>query len=159
MKLLLEHTYTDPAEALPAIRAALHEAWPDDASEASSEAVDAAVNPPRRTQHYIQLIIHEWVANLVRHAKFVEAPRITLRVLLNSASTQCEILDNSRGFDLEHVLSNMNSRAAPLPESGMGLRIIDACTDAVSYRSESSWRHRFTASVPYDLDPWMNVLY
>ena len=152
MKLLLDQTYTDPRRALPAMRAALRDAWPEASQDVQSM-------PPRRVGHYLQLIVHEWVANLVRHATFSDSPRICLRVLLHNEAAHCEIIDNSTGFDLAYVLSTIKANASPLPEAGMGLRIIDACTGDVSYRKESPLRHHFTASIPYDHEPWMNVLF
>jgi serine/threonine-protein kinase RsbW len=168
MNLIFDQTYTDLESALPAIRAALRAAWPSthssegnssDAASSLPEADASPEQPPRRTRHYVQLVVHEWVANLTRHATFADPPRISVRVLLNQDAAQCEITDNSRGFDLNSVLSTMGAHAAPFPESGMGLRIIDACTNDVSYRRASALHHRFTASVPYDHNPWMNVLF
>lgn len=155
MDLILDRTYTDLEGALPAIRTALHAAW----TNACPSDTDASEGPPRRTRHYMQLVVHEWVANLTRHATFTDPPRISVRVLLNQDAAQCEITDNSRGFDLESVLSTMGVHTTPFPESGMGLRIIDACTNGVSYHRASALHHRFTASIPYDHDPWMNVLF
>lgn len=155
MNLILDRTYTDLEGALPAIRSALRAAWPD----VSPSDSDSSAGGPRRTRHYVQLVVHEWIANLMRHATFADTPRISVRVLLHHNSAQCDITDNSYGFDFESVLSTMGAHAAPLPESGMGLRIIDACTDGVSYHRASALHHRFTASIPYDHDPWMNVLF
>lgn len=152
MELILDQTYSDPQHALTAIRTSLPNAWPE-------VSQDLPTVPPRRTRHYLQLIVHEWIANLMRHATFSDPPRICLRVSIDREAARCEIIDNSTGFDLEYVLSKMKTSASPLPEAGMGLRIIDACTDDASYRKESSLRHRFTASIPYDHDPWMNVLF
>ena len=165
MHLLLERTYTDIEGALPLIREAIGEVWADveEGTLAARRKESAARRPPHRTRHYVQLIVHEWIANLVRHATFSGPPQIRIRLLSDDVSVQCEITDNSRGFDLDEALSNMKSDAAPLPEAGMGLRIIDACTSNVSYRnsygSDSSSRYSFVASVPYDHDPWMNVLF
>lgn len=181
MNLILDQTYTDLDGALATLRTALGDAWPEgappfrdttwaDADPSVSDA-DGAANPPapgsdtpllyppRRTRHYVQLVMHEWLANLVRHAAFSEPPRVSVRVLLNQATAQCEVTDNSRGFDLSSVLADMQTDPAPFPESGMGLRIIDACTTTLSYRRVSGLHHCFTASVPYDHDPWMNVLF
>lgn len=152
MDLLLDQTYTDPESALSTIRTALQNAWPEAPNESASM-------PPRRTRHYLQLIVHEWIANLVRHATFEDPPRISLRVFVDSTCVQCEITDNSMGFDLGYILSKMKTNTSPFPEAGMGLRIIDACTDEVSYRSELPLLHRFAASIPYDHEPWMNVLF
>mgnify|MGYP006445616281 CR=1 FL=1 len=143
------------------MRAALRDAWPEAAwPEAAQDGqpMDGPSTPPRRVGHYVQLIVHEWVANLVRHATFSDSPCICLRVLLYGETARCVITDNSTGFDLASALSTIKANASPLPETGMGLRIIDACTAGVSYRKESPLHHRFTASVPYDHEPWMNVL-
>jgi len=157
MDLLLDQTYSDPQSALSMIRGALNNAWPDTANDTPDR--DETVVPPRRTRHYLQLIVHEWIANLVRHATFDEPPRISIRVLTNTESVQCEITDNSMGFDLGYILSQMKANASPFPEAGMGLRIIDACTNDVSYHRESSLHHCFSATIPYDHDPWINVLF
>jgi len=108
MDLILDQTYTNLEGALPEVRAALHAAWPG----ASLSGDNSPEGPPRRTRHYTQLVVHEGVANLTRHATFTDPPRISVRVLLRPDSAQCEITDNSRGFDLESVLSTMGARAA-----------------------------------------------
>jgi serine/threonine-protein kinase RsbW len=46
-----------------------------------------------------------------------------------------------------------------LPERGMGLRIINACTDSVSYTPTDSGRYRFEFSIPADHDPWLSMLF
>lgn len=148
----------DPPPEAPD-RAALEANRPADANAPAPKSDTPLLYPPRRTRHYVQLVMHEWLANLVRHAAFSEPPRVSVRVLLNQATARCEVTDNSRGFDLSAVLADMQTDTAPFPESGMGLRIIHACTTTLSYRRVSGLHHCFTASVPYDHDPWMNVLF
>jgi serine/threonine-protein kinase RsbW len=46
-----------------------------------------------------------------------------------------------------------------LPERGMGLRIIDACTDTLSYAPTDGGRHRLEFSIPADHDPWLSKLF
>ncbi|MES3629476.1 MAG: ATP-binding protein [Longimonas sp.] len=153
MSLLFQRTYTDPDGALDDVRAVLRQSWP------TSESDSGGHMPPSRTRHYLQLVLHEWLANLMRHATFSSVPRISVRVSLSETLARCEVADNSTGFDLEASLFEMQSNTLPLPESQMGLRIIDACATDVSYRSRPPAEYQFTASIPYDHDPWMNVLF
>lgn len=153
MTQLLERSYSDLDAALTDLRTSVQSAWTE---------VDASSSvrlPPPRTRHYLQLVIHEWVANLVRHATFSSSPQLIVRIEIRQETVCCEILDNSDGFDPEATLHTLQEKAHPLPEAHMGLRIIDACSSRMSYKPNEAEQQRFTVSIPYDHDPWMNVLF
>ncbi len=110
------------------------------------------------TLHMLRLAIHEWVANLVQHADFEDRePQILIDIVPNGRSVYCAIRDNSSGFDLDTNLRIRESMLESLPERGMGLLMIEACTEHLSYsRVDSGW-HRLEFSVSADQDPWLPI--
>lgn len=82
-----------------------------------------------------KLLVHEWVANLVQHADFGDrSPEIRIHVERDGCRNRYIIEDNSEGFDLEASMAHP-LEAVQLPERGMGLLILDACSDELVYRS------------------------
>jgi serine/threonine-protein kinase RsbW len=109
---------------------------------------------------YAQLVLHEWLANLAQHATFgADSPWVRIRIRISSRHVYCAVEDNSEGFDLEEALHAQTDRAQLMPERGMGLRIIQACTDDFSYQAAEDHRHRFEFSIPADHDPWLSTLF
>ena len=88
----------------------------------------------------LKLAVHEWMANLVQHARFgVREPLIVLTVNpLPSGETECIIEDNSEGFDLRSTLEVRQNALHALPERGMGLLMLQACSKSLNYASSSS---------------------
>jgi serine/threonine-protein kinase RsbW len=116
--------------------------------------------PDPQALRYAQLILHEWLANLLQHARFEErAPDVRIRVRTDGAGLTGWVTDNSTGFDLAERLRQQQSRSPSLPERGMGLRIIRACAADFSYRRGDNGRYRFTFSIPADHDPWLSTLF
>lgn len=143
--------YTDLDHALDEVPPILKQ-WSERHQEGST--------PDPETVRYTQLVLHEWIANLLQHADFQERTP-TIRIQLDSKDRRvlCVVTDNSEGFDLHRKLPSQDDAMEELPERGMGLRIINACTDGLSYQSTKSGRYRFEFSIPADHDPWVSMLF
>lgn len=148
---LLAREYTDLNRALDEVRRVI-EAWLEDQDDASAPRPD--------TVRYTQLVLHEWIANLLQHADFHDrTPTVQIRLDTQNRHVTCVVIDNSEGFDLAGQLPVEERAMDNLPERGMGLRIIDACTDSLSYTAAGSGLHRFEFSIPADHDPWLSTLF
>lgn len=109
---------------------------------------------------YVQVVLHEWIANMIQHAEFGDrSPCIEITVRADLRYVSCSVIDNSHGFDLADALTRQRNEARALPERGMGLRIISACTEQCAYRSLPDGRYRFEFSIPVDHDPWLSTLF
>jgi len=148
---VLAKEYTDLDRALDEVRSTLEE-WLDEQDEAAA--------PNAETVRYTQLVLHEWIANLLQHANFQNrTPTVEIRLASENRHVTCVVFDNSEGFNLVERLPSQEETMDNLPERGMGLRIINACTDRLSYTSTESGRHRFEFSIPADHDPWLSMLF
>lgn len=108
--------------------------------------------------HRLKLAIHEWLANLVQHADFEDRrPDISITIRTVLRGVECVIEDNSEGFDLNGHLSAKPGVIDAFPERGMGLLMIKACTEELSYEELDSSRHRLQFTVSSDRDPWLNI--
>ena len=111
-----------------------------------------------RTVHRLKLAVHEWLANLVQHADFENRrPDITITVRPGGNGVECVIEDNSEGFDLNGRLDAHRDILQAFPERGMGLLMIKACTESLSYTDIGNARHRLKFVVTSDKDPWLNI--
>jgi serine/threonine-protein kinase RsbW len=148
---VLAKEYTDLDRALDEVRTVI-ETW--------SGSMDGPAGPNGETIQYTQLVLHEWIANLLQHADFEEHPPfLRIRLTYQDRQIRCVVVDNSSGFDLTDRLPADQEAMDDLPERGMGLRIIDACTDTLSYAPTDSGCHRFEFSIPADHDPWLSMLF
>jgi serine/threonine-protein kinase RsbW len=148
---VLAKEYTDLDRALNEVRSVLDE-WSTEQDEASA--------PSAETVQYTQLVLHEWIANLLQHADFRDrTPTVQIHLATENRHITCSVTDNSEGFDLSEQLPSQEEAIDDLPERGMGLRIINACTDRLSYTPTESGRHRFEFSIPADHDPWLSMLF
>ncbi len=148
---VLAREYTDLDRALDEVRTVI-ETW--------SGSIDGSAELNGETIQYTQLVLHEWIANLLQHADFDEhPPSLRIRLAYEDRQIRCVVVDNSSGFDLTDRLPAEQEAMDTLPERGMGLRIIDACTDTLSYAPTDSGRHRFEFSIPADHDPWLSMLF
>ncbi|MEF8815156.1 MAG: ATP-binding protein [Salinibacter sp.] len=146
----LTKTYTDLDRAINEVRS-LSEEWP-----ASSEIVTL----DDETLHCTCLVLHEWIANLHQHARFQKnTPMVKIQLTCEAGRVACFVLDNSDGFDLTSYLPADDEDLEPFPERGMGLRIIETCTDELSYAPTEDGLHCFEFIIPADHDPWMNTLF
>ena len=110
------------------------------------------------TLQQMKLAVHEWVANLVQHADFDRRqPEIVFDVSRNGDHVRCAIEDNSRGFSLDDQLRARQDVLDAFPERGMGLLMIRACTEGLSYRQVDGCWHRLEFCISADKDPWLNI--
>jgi len=110
------------------------------------------------TLHMLRLAIHEWVANLVQHAEFRDQePEISINLMPSGARVFCTIEDNSLGFDLDTSLRVREATLESFPERGMGLLMLEACTDHLSYTQTEEGKFRLKFSVSADQDPWLHI--
>lgn len=146
--------YTDLNQALDELRSVLSR-WVEDHSE----------GPSPEAARYAQLVLHEWIANLLQHGDFSDRePTVKIHLTAEERHVSCSVIDNSKGFDLDaHLptqhLSMSEGEPDALPERGMGLRIINACTDSLSYSSTEAGRQRFDFFIPADHEPWLSMLF
>lgn len=111
-----------------------------------------------RTVHRLKLAVHEWLANLVQHANFEgRQPDIRVTVRPGEDGVECVIEDNSEGFDLNGHLDARDVVMDAFPERGMGLLMIRACTEHLSYTDLGDARHRLKFVVSSEQDPWLNI--
>jgi serine/threonine-protein kinase RsbW len=148
---VLAKEYTDLDRALDEVRSILYD-W--------SANVDESAAPRAETLRYTQLVLHEWIANLLQHGDFDgRAPAVEIRLTAENQHITCAVIDNSEGFDLNERLPSQDQTMEELPERGMGLRIIDACTGDLSYTPTDAGRYCFKFSIPADHDPWLSMLF
>ena len=148
---VLEKEYSDLDRALDEVRSILEE-W--------LASLDEDTLPDSETIRYTQLVLHEWIANLLQHADFDDrAPVVEIRLSADGQHVHCTVVDNSEGFELADRLPSKDETMEDLPERGMGLRIINACTTQLSYSSEDSNLHHLEFSIPGDHDPWLSMLF
>ena len=106
------------------------------------------------------LVLHEWIANLHQHADFRDdPPMVEVRLSQQEHRVYCSVTDNSEGFELDAHFPTEDDHLEPLPERGMGLRIIKTCTDDLSYTQTNDGLYRFEFIIPADHDPWLNTLF
>ena len=143
-------TYTDLDRALDEVRSLPNE-W---------SAAQHPEGPDDETVHCVCLVLHEWIANLHQHAQFRRTPAtVEVHLSFQARGIVCTVLDNSEGFDLEPHLPDEDDDMEALPERGMGLRMIETCTESLSYTPTDDGLHCFEFIIPPDHDPWLNTLF
>lgn len=118
---------------------ALFDAW------AECGALRSALDPDGEI--VLRLAVHEWIANLVQHAAFVERdPEISVTVAVDDDDVRVEIEDTSQGFDLLGQLEAQTAILdAPAPsERGRGLLMLITCTRGLDYRPAGADRQRLS---------------
>lgn len=114
--------------------------------------------PSEEVWYRTQLTVHEWLANLIQHARFeTHRPLIELTLRINGEQIECFIDDNSEGFDLDGRLKANPSIQEAFPERGMGLHFIRACTRNLRYIRLKDGRHRLIFTIAQDEDPWLDI--
>ena len=110
------------------------------------------------TLYRVKLAVHEWLANLVQHATFDgRTPDLYLDVRVTSQLIRCTIEDNSQGFNLHGKLATREQMLEVLPERGMGLLMLRACTTELSYAKTDEGYCRLMFSVPVQQEPWLPI--
>lgn len=123
--------------------------------EAETQVADAMGN---ETLELLKVAAHEWIANLVQHADFDgDAPRVLFTATPNGRRLECVIEDNSEGFDLEAQLSTCADVLEAYPERGMGLLMLQACTEELHYAPVDDGWQRLHFYIPADQDPWLKI--
>lgn len=87
----------------------------------------------------VKLAVHEWIANLVQHADFDEENvEICLSMRNCGGRLRCTIEDNSSGFDMNERKESgrrlLRDLLETLPERGMGLMLVEASTEDLTYQ-------------------------
>lgn len=155
------HRFCDLSTLAPDVHA-LFDAWIDEATrddEGRYPSGDALPGPDALTLLRLKLAVHEWVANLVQHARFDgRPPLVTIRLDLVADGVLCEVEDNSDGFDLVAILHERQEHLEPMPERGMGLLFLQACTARLSYGPLSAGGHRLTIVVAPEQDAFVDLM-
>lgn len=147
---VMTHRYDDLEHAIDDVRARLE--------SLASDPCDGC--PEGHVFSYTQLVVHEWLANLLQHADFADGdPQAHVRIDVDPHRVSCAIADNSTGFDLDARLCAQRKAARAFPERGMGLRIISACTTQFAYRRTQDGHYCFTFSISADHTPWLSTLF
>ena len=147
---ILTRKYTDLDRAIDEVQS-LSETWPVARLNGSLDA---------EMIHCTSLVLHEWIANLHQHAEFRgDSPTVEVRLSVEEYNVHCSVVDNSEGFDLDAHIPSEDEEFETLPERGMGLRIIETCTDHLSYTQTDDGCHCFEFIIPADHDPWLNTLF
>ena len=108
--------------------------------------------------HRLKLAVHEWLANLVQHAHFNgHDPEISLSVAILDDGIQCTISDNSDGFNLDDELTLRSTSLESLPERGMGLLMLQACTKRLSYKRVQGSVQKLEFVVSTQDNPWLKI--
>ncbi len=107
---------------------------------------------------HLQLAAHEWLANLVQHARFSErTPHIALEISEHEEAVACKVEDNSDGFDLDEALRKRRDSLSRLPERGMGLLILFACASEIQYNRQVDGLNRLRFVISDDQDKTLNI--
>lgn len=143
------HTFCDLDALIDQVHA-LFSRWERDERFAPALEVDDL--------HRLKLAVHEWLANLVQHAHFNgHAPEISLSVAVQDEGIQCSISDNSDGFDLDDELTLRSTSLESLPERGMGLLMLQACTKRLSYERINGSVQKLEFVVSTQDNPWLKI--
>ena len=117
------------------------------------QEIETRTNGTVGALYRLKLAVHEWMANLVRHAHFTDRPpEVHVRVRRREAGVHCTIEDNSEGFDLEEQLRRQEDTESfrEMPESGMGLLMLKSSAERVEYTPVSETQNRLDLFVRLD---------
>lgn len=82
----------------------------------------------------LRLVLHEWAANLVQHARFERPIIVNLTVCPHRNRLFVVVEDNTDGFDYDaQVRESIEEIAVTMPDRGMGLALVRACAESVHY--------------------------
>ena len=124
------HAFTDLDRAVDDFHA-VADGWDADRSMVEALGADGL--------HVLRLTVHEWIANLVQHASFPDAPEIVVAVEADGDVVRCAIEDTSVGFDFAAQIESQRSILdAPAPsERGRGLLMLVSCAEDLDFRPAS----------------------
>ena len=108
--------------------------------------------------HIAKFAVHEWVANILQHADFKgRIPEVGLYVSPCGDRLFCMIEDNSEGFDLEGYLEAHPRIMMVMPNRGMGLLMLKACTEELRYGHYQGGRHQLEFYVTANQDTYLEI--
>ena len=118
----------------------------------------AITSMPLETLHTAKFAVHEWIANILQHADFKNRrPEVGLYVSPCEDRLFCMIEDNSEGFDLEGYLETHPRIQEVMPNRGMGILMINACTEGMHYGHYQGGRHQLEFYVPAHQDAYLEI--
>lgn len=146
----VHHTFTGLRTLIDQVHA-LFAPWLDPSG-------DGAVPPvSEEVCYWARQLTHEWVANLVQHASFDgRIPEIVIHLKPQGNRLHGIIDDNSTGFDLATTLRDAPD-LPPLPNRGMGLKMMQACAETLTYERLGPAHHRLEFVVSDEHVPWLNL--
>ncbi len=108
----------------------------------------------------LQLALHEWVANLIQHARFgVDDPAISIHLrFLNPLKVHGVVMDNSIGFDFDHHLEEERDRRTEefFHERGLGLLILETAVSNLNYICSQNSLNYLTFEISIDNTSCLN---
>jgi serine/threonine-protein kinase RsbW len=146
-KTLGPHHFTDLDTVIDHVHA-LFSAWEQKAASELGSDIQTLLR--------VKLATHEWLANLVQHAAFRTSPYISIEFQFHPHQARCVIEDNSEGFDLVQRLEERGRQLDACPERGMGLLMLDACTEELVYQSVGDL-NRLSFTISSDKEPWLDI--
>ena len=113
---------------------------------------------PLEALHTAKMAIHEWVANIVQHSDFdSNDPEIGVCLSQKGERLYCLVEDNSKGFDLNGYLDNHEGITTVLPDRGMGLLLLKACTDELCYKSLQNGKNQLEFYITDKEDTFLEI--
>ncbi len=113
---------------------------------------------PLETLHTAKMAVHEWIANLVQHSNFDHTnPEIGVCLSQRENRLFCIIEDNSIGFDLGGYLDTHEGITTVLPDRGMGLLLLRACTEELCYRSLQNGKNKLEFYINDSADSFLEI--
>ena len=113
---------------------------------------------PLESLHTAKMAVHEWVANIVQHSDFnSKEPEIGICLSQKDEKLYCMIEDNSKGFDLNGYLDNHEGITTVLPDRGMGLLLLKACTDELCYKSLQNGKNQLEFYITDKEDTFLEI--
>lgn len=143
------HYFTDLETIVDDVHG-LFDRWEEQHTEREAFPIESLLNA--------RVAIHEWIANLQRHARFASVPpRVGLCISPNGEGLACVIEDNSVGFDLDAYFEEHASITRVLPENGMGLHWIRSLAQNLRYQKAPGGVHQLAFYVAANQDSCLDI--
>ena len=126
--------------------------------DALEKQLDDSGTLPIETLHTAKMAIHEWVANIVQHSEFDNgAPEIGVCLSQRGERLFCMVEDNSAGFDLAGYLDSHEGITTVLPDRGMGLLLLKACSEELCYRTLPNGKNQLEFYITDNEDSFLEI--